>query len=77
MAGFVSKFYLFLTVFQQGLVWLVLIAVLNTAVAGAAETRTGPASTKQAIIKVVSKEMRISFLPGVETATNYHRAIRR
>ncbi|TAK24542.1 MAG: NADH-quinone oxidoreductase subunit N [Chloroflexota bacterium] len=33
MGGFVSKFYLFLTVFQQGMVWLVLIAVLNTAIA--------------------------------------------
>jgi NADH-quinone oxidoreductase subunit N len=33
MAGFVSKFYLFLTVFQQGLVWLVIVAVLNTAIA--------------------------------------------
>ncbi len=33
MAGFVSKFYLFLAVFQQGLVWLVIVAVLNTAIA--------------------------------------------
>ncbi|MBM4416949.1 MAG: NADH-quinone oxidoreductase subunit N [Chloroflexi bacterium] len=33
MGGFVSKFYLFLTVYQQGLVLLVLIAVLNTAIA--------------------------------------------
>jgi NADH-quinone oxidoreductase subunit N len=33
MAGFVSKFYLFLTVFQRGLVWLVIVAVLNTAIA--------------------------------------------
>jgi NADH-quinone oxidoreductase subunit N len=33
MAGFVSKFYLFMTIFQQGtLVWLVIIAVLNTAI---------------------------------------------
>jgi NADH-quinone oxidoreductase subunit N len=33
MAGFVSKFYLFLRVFEQGLVWVVLVAVLNTAIA--------------------------------------------
>jgi NADH-quinone oxidoreductase subunit N len=33
MAGFVSKLYLVLNVFQQGLVWLVLVAVLNTAIA--------------------------------------------
>lgn len=33
MAGFVSKFYLFFTVFEQGLFWLVLVAVLNTAIA--------------------------------------------
>jgi NADH-quinone oxidoreductase subunit N len=32
MAGFVSKFILFKAVFEQGLVWLVLIAVLNTAI---------------------------------------------
>jgi NADH-quinone oxidoreductase subunit N len=32
MAGFVSKFYLFLQVFQQGYVWLVLVAVLNTGI---------------------------------------------
>ena len=33
MAGFVSKFYLFFTVFEQGLVWLVVVGVLNTAIA--------------------------------------------
>jgi len=32
MAGFFSKVYLFLTVFQQGLVWVVLVAVFNTAI---------------------------------------------
>lgn len=33
MAGFVSKFYLFLRVFEQGLVWVVVVAVFNTAIA--------------------------------------------
>jgi NADH-quinone oxidoreductase subunit N len=32
MVGIVSKYYLFLQVFQQGYVWLVLVAVLNTAI---------------------------------------------
>ena len=32
MVGFVSKYYLFLQVFQQGQVWLVIVAVLNTAI---------------------------------------------
>jgi NADH-quinone oxidoreductase subunit N len=32
MVGFISKFYLFMSVFQQGLVWLVIIAALNTAI---------------------------------------------
>jgi NADH-quinone oxidoreductase subunit N len=33
MAGFVGKFYLFLRVFEQGWVWLVIVGAVNTAIA--------------------------------------------